>query len=50
MPRTPGRLLDGQRTTASSISIGVRFFSIGLRRLISCSASSPPLSYSSLKR
>src|SRR6516162_2541523 len=28
-------------TTASSISIGVRFFSIGLRRLISCNASSP---------
>ena len=28
----------------------VRFFKTGLRRLISCSASSPPLSYSSLKR
>src|SRR4029453_17138434 len=37
-------------TAASSISIGVRFFRIGLRRLISCNASSPPLSYSSLKR
>src|SRR6516225_640743 len=37
-------------TTASSISIGVRFFRIGFLRLISCSASSPPLSYSSLKR
>jgi hypothetical protein len=37
-------------TTAYSTSIGVRFFSTGLRRLISCSASSPPLSYSSLKR
>jgi hypothetical protein len=32
------------------ISGGVRFFRIGLRRLISCSASSPPLSYSSLNR
>ena len=29
-------------TTACSISTGVRFFSTGLRRLISCSASSPP--------
>src|SRR6516225_7909135 len=37
-------------TTACSISTGVRFFRIGLRRLISCNASSPPLSYSSLKR
>src|SRR5437660_12572672 len=37
-------------TTASSISGAVRFFRIGLRRLISCSASSPPLSYSSFKR
>ena len=34
-------------TTASSISIGTRFFRIGFFRLISCSASSPPLSYSS---
>jgi hypothetical protein len=31
-------------TTACSISIGVRFLRIGLRRLISCSARSPPLS------
>ena len=31
-------------TAASSISIGVRFFRIGFLRLISCSASSPPLS------
>ena len=37
-------------TAACSISGGVRFFRIGLRRLISCSASSPPLSYNSLKR
>src|SRR5215472_13355276 len=37
-------------TAACSISIGVRFFNTGLRRLISCSASSPPLSYSSLNR
>src|SRR5205814_6131603 len=37
-------------TTASSISGDVRFFRIGLRRLISCNASSPPLSYSSLNR
>src|SRR5215831_7294461 len=36
-------------TTACSISTGVRFFRIGLRRLISCNASSPPLSYSSAK-
>src|SRR5262249_32858429 len=37
-------------TTACSISGAVRFFNTGLRRLISCSASSPPLSYNSLKR
>ena len=32
-------------TTAASISGATRFFSTGLRRLISCKASSPPLSY-----
>jgi hypothetical protein len=32
---------ETRATTACSISIGVRFFSTGLRRLISCSASSP---------
>ena len=37
-------------TTACSISLGVRFFKIGFRRLISCKASSPPLSYNSLNR
>jgi hypothetical protein len=31
-------------TTASSTAAGVRFFSTGLRRLISANASSPPLS------
>ena len=34
-------------TAARSICGAVRFFKTGLRRLISCSASSPPLSYSS---
>ena len=37
-------------TTASSISGATRFFSNGFERLISISAASPPLSYSSLKR
>src|SRR6516165_6259041 len=37
-------------TTACSMSGAVRFFNTGLRRLISCKASSPPLSYSSLNR
>ena len=37
-------------TTAASISGATRFFTIGLRRLISASANSPPFSYSSLKR
>jgi len=37
-------------TTAASMSGAVRFFKMGLRRLISCKASSPPLSYISLKR
>ena len=34
----------------SPVAFGVRFFRIGFRRLISCNANSPPLSYSSLKR
>ena len=37
-------------TTACSLAIGVRFFSIGLRRLIYHNAGSPPFSYSSLNR
>jgi hypothetical protein len=39
-----------KKTTACSISGDVRFFRIDFLRLISCNASSPPLSYSSLKR
>ena len=37
-------------TTAVSIAGSTRFFSIGFLLLISASASSPPFSYSSLKR
>ena len=37
-------------TTAASISGATRFLRTGFLRLISCSASSPPLSYSSLNR
>jgi NADP-dependent 3-hydroxy acid dehydrogenase YdfG len=45
-----GSQLDPLYSAASSISIGVRFFRIGFLRLISCKASSPPLSHSSLNR
>ena len=42
--------LTASATMASSISCGTRFFSTGFLRLISCNASSPPLSWSSLNR